>query len=228
MGYLIVFLLLFVGCESAPNPISAEAFFKRDIKITEGGKTYYGVAVLPSKSRYVLDLEFSGGLDLFTLTDCHQQISREKAGAGGIFGSRNNEIRIEYVNNFAQGTYCPIMIGGYEAVKGRHSWGFIDVQTPGETLKAEVECNGSTQTYTGVSVCQSFEGLLQRIKFGVPVTVSKQSTCEPLDSGDGKRFDFPISAGRCVYAFMEASGERRKHRLTTLGYEQILIRETRP
>ena len=228
MRLLAILIFLLSGCNGTGSVSpDASTFYKRDIRIAVAGHTYYGVAVLPSKARYTLDMEFSGTLDLFTFTDCHQQIARERAGNGGIFGPKN-QIRIDYEPKFAQGTYCPIEIGGYEAEKGRHSWGFIDFKTDAETLPAVVECNGYRVDSDGVSVCQALEGLAQRITFPVPVDTSAEATCGKMESEDGKAFEFPISKGRCVFAFRERDGARRIHRLTTLGYEKIMIREVRP
>lgn len=225
--FLLFALSACTGTETA-KIFDSETFYKRDIRIVEGNDSYFGVAVLPAKSAYSIAMKFSGQLDLFTFTDCHQQIARERAGSGGIFG-RKNEIRIEYNPSFSGGEYCPIEIGGYEAVKGRHSWGFIDFKTPKENLPAEIQCNGSTEAYVGVSICQSLQGLLQRITFPNPTRVSTSASCEPLELKDGGLwYEFPMPKGRCVYAFQEIDGAKRFHRLTTLGYEKILIKEVRP
>ena len=95
MRLLAILIFLLSGCNGTGSVSpDASTFYKRDIRIAVAGHTYYGVAVLPSKARYTLDMEFSGTLDLFTFTDCHQQIARERAGNGGIFGPKN-QIRID-------------------------------------------------------------------------------------------------------------------------------------
>ena len=52
--------------------------------------------------------------------------------------------------------------------------------------------------------------------------VSPDKKC-PLPKTEGKEFVFPIKKGECVYVFMNSAGEI--HRLTTIGYEGVLIRD---
>lgn len=223
-----IFLLVFAGflqaCTPGAETEPAEIFYKRDVRITSGGKTFVGAAVLPEQALYDLRMQFAGSLDLFTFTDCHAQWTKEKAGSGGIFAPKNR-LEFEYRPTFADGTYCPVEIGGYEAIKGRHSWGFLDFKTRREELPAKVECNGSRENRVGVSVCQSLKGLVQRISFDSMVDVNPPEGCGmPLNGAPV--FEFPMNPGRCVYAFMEVMPPHRVHRLTTLGYDKILIRET--
>jgi hypothetical protein len=226
---MAVFLIAFSGCTAAEkvDSASSEIFYKRDIKIEYGGKSYRGIAVLPSGVNYDIKITAAGKLDLFTFTDCHMEHTAEDAGQGGIF-SRKNVVDFKYSREFAGASYCPVELGGYE-VKGRHSWGFIDFQSPNETLPAKIFCNGYSENTAGVSVCQSKKGLYQKIVFPVGVETNLATdTCPMPISIDSKTFEFPTVPGLCVYAFREFSGARRFHRLTTLGYDKILIREVQP
>ena len=102
----------------------------------------------------------------------------------------------------------------------------MDFETPEAKLPAVVSCNGSEYNSRGVTVCQSKKGLTQLITFPVEVEVDPPGNC-PLRKTpgkiSGKIFKYKIPRGRCVFAFKEKAGERI-HRLTTLGYEDILIR----
>ncbi len=227
MRFLLLLVLLGCTPKEVADIASTDVFYRRDVRITLGDRVWTGVAVLPQQSLYRLSLEFAGNLDLFTFTDCHAQWTKEKAGTGGIFGPKN-EVDFNYRPSFADETYCPVELGGYEAIKGRHAWGFIDFKTSIETAPADLECNGERQSNIGVSVCQSLTGLIQRVTFLEPMEVVPPEGCGLPISDDQKTFEFPMNAGRCVYAFLEYEGNHRIHRLTTLGYDKILIREVRP
>ena len=50
--------------------------------------------------------------------------------------------------------------------------------------------------------------------------------CKPLTSKDDKIFRYNMPGRQCVYRFLaKAAGPEKWHRITTLGYEKILIRE---
>jgi hypothetical protein len=222
-----LFLALLLGCTTPGEEEKKETtFFKRDISIEFEGKKYSGTAVLPKRSSYEVKIVSAGKLDLFTWSDCHMEHTQEDAGEGGIF-SRKDTVVFNYRRDFALSTYCPVEVGGFEAMKGRHSWGFIDFESEEETLPAKVYCNGYVFESKGVSVCQSAKGKLQKIVFSVPVsTVVDDDKCPMRISSDSKTFEFPLSRGYCAYPFKEINGDRF-HRLTTLGYDKIQIREVR-
>lgn len=229
MWRIVLIAALVSGCTQVAQPLDPSNVYKRDVKILVDGVEHTGVAVLPGgQAKYTLEMTFAGRLDLFTLRSCHREVTQEEAGIGGIFGKKN-KIKIDYlpVDPIESKSYCPLEIGGFEKDKGRHSWGFIDFKTPLETMPAVVLCNGVRQGFDGVSVCQSLVGLLQQVMFNEPMKLSldkdNAEDCPEPKTADGKLFEFYPEFGRCVYAF-RALGTGRFHRMTTIGYEHILIR----
>jgi len=218
----IFFLLFSISCASQPQKLQTEIFYKRDIQININGKEIDGVGVVPMSNEYKIEIEAKGDLDLFTLSTCHREIANERAWNSGLFPNKRKtkvnfkptEIEIE--------DYCPMMLGGYEITKGRHSWGVVDFKTKEETLDARLICNGVDSNFNGVSICQAKEGLLQRIIFNTEVTVDPDEDCQ-LPILKGKIFEFSIKKGLCVYAFKGQNKEL--HRLTTVGYEHIMLRQ---
>lgn len=212
-------IALLPSCSTVTQKLDPSVYYKRDMSICVGGQCWEGAAVLPEQEAYQLDIKAKGQMDLFTLTSCHRDVSQEKLG---------DHTRVAYapVPGMEDGGGCPIELGGYEKVKGRHSWGFVDLEDPGAKLPASLKCNGQSVQSRGVSVCQSREGLLESITFPGPVEfAAPKGACALPLSKDGLTYVFALSLGECVYAFMERAPEHRIHRLTTIGYQSILIRE---
>jgi hypothetical protein len=116
-------------------------------------------------------------------------------------------------------------------MKGKHSFAFLDMETKDATLPATIKCNGNNYVSNGVSVCQSKEGLEQSIEFDTPVVWSPEAAlrkqCRDIkyEILNGNRIIYEIPNRECVYIFTEKGGDFRQHRLNTIGYEEILIRE---
>ena len=149
MKYLL--LLLLIGCTEVTPVADTSVLYKRDVRIQFEGQDYFGVAVLPARDKYDLELTFAGELDLFAFRSCHREVTQEDAGGGRIFGKKN-KVSFTYVPMapLETGKMCSVEIEGYEAGKGRHSWGFLDFETPLETLPGLSICNGVRRQYRGV------------------------------------------------------------------------------
>ena len=216
MAFLRLFVgiaaLGMVGCATVPTPLDPNVYYRRDMEIN-GRK---GVAVLARRDLYKLKLKSQGKMDLLTVSTCHREDPFYKVGY---------EYEYEYkpVEGLESGGYCPMQVGGFNRTKGRHAWAFVDFEGPDATLPARLKCNGVDALTNGVSVCQSRVGLEQEILFDVAVKTLPEARC-PMP-GDGKRFQFSVVLGECVFAFREVAAPNRVHRLTTIGYEQILIPE---
>lgn len=222
-----LFAAFFSSCTSVPQKLDVNAFYKRDMKITVNDYKGEGVLVVPhSEDGYKFEIKAKGKLDLFTFTTCHREISKEEAGQGGIFGDRK-KVKLDYIpsHGLETGTLCPVHLGGYERIKGRHSWGYVDFEGPENTLPARVLCNGNQYNARGVSICQAKVGLIQEISFPVDVLYSEDPGCPlQITSSDDKRFfRYTPTVDTCVFVFMD--DDERAHRHTVIGYEHLLIRE---
>jgi hypothetical protein len=222
-----IFIVLFalgLGCTTVRHNADPNVFYKRDMYIRINGDLFKGVAVAPLSHRYKFEITAKGKLDLFTFSTCHRDIAIEEAGEDGIFGnSRRVKYRYVPANNLEKHGMCPVLLGGYEKSRGRHSWGFVDFQTPERTVKATISCNGEVKETNGVSICQSKAGLIQKIMFEKEMIVSPDKKC-PMKKTKGLFFEYAINVGFCVFEFMEVeSGNLHRH--STFGYEKILLRE---
>jgi hypothetical protein len=221
-----VLILLMLGCTEV-NPIAeTNVLYKRDVRIGFEGQEFFGVAVLPPRERYELELTFAGELDLFTFRSCHREVTQEDAGGGKIFGKKN-KVSYTYVpvSPIETAKQCTVEIEGHEAEKGRHSWAFLEFETPLETLPGLTICNGVRKQWKGVSVCQSLAGLIQNVVFTRPVRAFHSDDCPGVYTKDNLSFEVMQGKGRCSYSFRTMGEEPRDwHRYTSFGYSEILVR----
>jgi hypothetical protein len=222
---LILAALLLVSCTDVRPIAETSVFYKRDVKISFEGQEYLGFAVLPKRDKYDLALTFAGQLDLFTFRSCHREITQEDAGGGRIFGKKNQVAFTYRPGDIETGKPCPVILEGYEVDKGRHSWAYIDFETPLETLGAVTLCNGTRKAVAGVSGCQSLSGLLQRVIFPEKVVGYGTDGCPGLITTNGEVFDLIAGNGICEYMFRTSSQPTKFHRFTTLGYTEIMVRK---
>lgn len=215
------------GCANIQHDLGIDLkggdFVKRDMQISYLDKSFEGTAVLPRADEYSLKFEALGRLDLFTLQTCHRDVSEQVSG--GLFsGKKEKSVQYKPSDIESDSVSCPVLVGGYEKRKGRHSWAFIDFEHPELTLPFKVQCNGSLEAARGVGVCQSRKGLIQRIKFEGPVLMSEKARCGVMTKVSDLVYDLRVKTGRCVWRFKEAAKEGREARLTVLGYDRVMIR----
>lgn len=225
---ILIVLPIFIYSCAIHQKLDPEIYYKRDMSIKFEDLKREGTLVLPLRDKYELELKSQGKLDLFTFTTCHRLHTQEDAG--GFWTPR--EVRYVYKPDPPmESTYaCPIQVAGY-AETGAHSWGFVDLETKDTVLPAKIKCNGEAYNSNGVTICQSKMGLLQAIEFDVEVVFSPEAQtiefCKNIKftTKDNKEFIYEIPRRECVYNFMEKNEPHREHRLTTIGFEQIIIRK---
>ncbi len=219
-------LFITFSCASTSQELDPKVFYKRDMQVKVNGLKGDGILVVPRKTSYNFDITAQGKLDLFTFSTCHREQTREKAGKKGWFADKKRR-KLTYVPApiEAEPASCPVELGGFEKKKGRHSWAFIDFEHPETNLMAHIACNGNVYKSNGVTVCQAYAGSIQEITFTRPVLAAEKNVCTILKSKNSKKFRYKMPKGRCTFRFVTKTGEEKWHRLTTLGYEKILIRE---
>ena len=222
----IILLFLATGCSSVEQKLDPKVFYKRDMQIKVNGHVGEGVLVVPKSNSYKFDIESKGKLDLFTFSTCHREQTGEKMGKKGWFADkRRRKFTYKPTAIESESLACPVQLGGFERKRGRHSWAFIDFEHESLNLPALVSCNGSVYNSRGLTACQSRAGLIQEIKFAQPVIVAEKNACIILSAKDKMTFRFKMPKGRCIFRFVNKAGPEKWHRMTTIGYEAILIRE---
>lgn len=219
--------LYITSCSTVHQKLDPETYYKRDMSIEIEGQKYEGTAVLPGKSRQEITFESAGKMNLFTFTTCFREYTQEDAHY--FFNKKKIKFKYAPEKTIELTGSCLIQAAAYNT-KGKHDWALLDIETPDTKLPATIKCNGKTWQSNGVSICQSREGLLQSIIFNVKVVVSPEASvrqeCRNIDikSDDGKIYFYKIPNRVCVYNFMEILKPYREHRLNTIGYEEIRIK----
>ena len=229
--FILITIASLYSCSApASQKLDPDMIYKKDMVVTVDGVTSEGILVVPQKDIHNIHIKAQGDLDLFTFTTCHREEIAEDVSnvteTRGFFRrkiEKKREVKLDYrPAKIEKMGACPVQLGGYEEGKGRHSWGFIDFESPSTTLKGKLYCNGSESLGATVTACQSRAGLIQAIEFEEEVFVAPTEGCE-IGYTKGTFFKFQIKKGQCVYAFMNKKLE--VHRLTTLGYEIVPIRK---
>ncbi len=217
-----------VSCVEVKKDINPDTFYKRDMIIEVNGYKGIGHLVVPQSDEYEFKIEARGELDLFVFSTCHRTITIEEAGDSGIFGNKK-KVKIKYKQvPGIEDEACPVVLEGYEVDKGRHSWGFVDFQEKNVQAMGILKCDGKVTKFKGVSTCQSSMGNLQEIEFEEEMQSATTENCPEAVSNNKKSFKVTLGRGLCVYGFRVIKAEHMGavfHRLTTLGFEKIMIRK---
>lgn len=236
MKFILPLLLLLTGClASLPvQELNPATYYVNDICFTHyvsKNKTNYfcGVGVLPYADSYDLLIENEGKLNFFAMTSCHREKTTENYDKS-IF-KKDGRIKINYEPTLEKSKACPLFVAAFNR-QGKHGWGAIFFEHPKYQLKANIECNGDNKIANGVSVCQSRQGLLQKITFQEEVVAvrpvdgpaERKEPCPVLPTKDNKTFEFLMPTRECVYGFV-SKNTKQVHIFNTIGYEQLIVRE---
>lgn len=207
---------------------------KRNFRLFRRGKTYQeitmcGVGVLPNDESYDLDVEHSSKLNFFAMNTCHREVTTENPDRG--FRKKNGNYSLNYKPTLEKGKACPLYLAAYNK-KGRHGWGTFAFESPKYALPAVMECNGDEINFQGVSICQSRYGTIQRIEFPEEVLpaepvdgpAQRKNPCPKLATKDNKVFEFIMPRRECFYGFI-GKESLKEHKLYTVGYEEVIVRD---
>jgi len=225
IAILIIFIVgLLSGCASVNQPMDSSKYFRRDIQILFAGKTFEGTAVLPSQSSYDIVLKPKADMDFLLIKSCHREMVAEKASGGGLFSKNEYKYAYTPVPKIEGVGVCPVRIDALESGSNQFSGAFIDFERDEFKLPFFVACNGASVFANGVAVCQARMGTTQVVAFDFPVRFAPPmpATCSAPQFRGG-RYEIDVSRGECSYMF--DAQDKRAGRLTTLGYEGIVIRK---
>lgn len=218
-------VLTMVGCSSVDQILTPGVFYRRDLKLSIDGQDYDGVGVLSERPRYEIVLTPRQDIDALLIKTCHRTLVFEKISGGGWFGAGKFRYTYEPIPNLESGRVCPLRVEAFNAAKSKHAWSYLDTASSRYEVTGTSVCNGASQRFTGVALCQAGKGLVQKISFDKPVRFAPvyPPNCEtPRRVKDG--YEYSPIAGECIYHF--ETQDRKIGRLTVLGFEQIKLSET--
>jgi hypothetical protein len=218
--------ILFLSCVTpVAQKLDPLIYYKRSSQIEVNGKKGSGILVVPRAEKYKIRIKTGAKMDLQILKTCHREEESEGLGRTEKFYFTPNK-GIEDVGD------CHLRIATLEYGKGRHSFALIDFENPQMfNLRANVRCSGKNWTSNGVTVCQAKQGLWQEIEFEEEVQLHpdlqagrislSNAKCEVF-LGKFKKLRYKASNRECGYVFRSDSG--RRHKLTSVGYEELLLK----
>ena len=233
-----IFMVALLSCSTVDKDtqqqLSSDKFYKRDMVIHINDQSGIGTLVANEADVYNFHVEAAGDLDLFVYKSCHREWDKQEAWNVETYKrvlfwkkkiKHKKQIKFPIkLTDIEKNKYCPVILTGCERIGGRHSWAFVDFHSKNEALPAELHCNGVVKKVSGVSICQSKYGLIQKIIFRDKVSVVRKDGCAEMKTKDDKVFTWKTSLKECPYPFVDDK-TGQVHRLTTIGYESIFIRK---
>lgn len=211
--------------------VDSAKFYRRDLVLTVNGVTREGSLVMGLKPDNVIRIWSPVDMDFFSMSNCAGERVKPKIAITTtekrfFFWTKTVESKREaefhYYPTDLETGHCPLQLYAVNS-KGVPAFGMVDFQTPNFNLNGEMLCNGEKRAFDGAEICQSRAGLFQRLTFPDTVRTSPDAECS-IGSQEGKVFEFPMNRGACVYQFRSLDG-KLKGKLTTIGYDDYLIRE---
>lgn len=210
---LLIVLLLLSSCANT-KLLDIGKSYRKTLNFTVNGEEAVGTLSAKKKSHYHMEIYVPQKPRLVKLTSCHQEKVFQKPGKSIEFDYRPDP-DVE-----AGELPCIVEISALED-SGKNQWGMIDFKLPSETLSATVYCNGDVFTTKGSHICQSRQGLIQKVEFDRTITSYAPEGCNKIEPEKGKQFYFSTTEGNCFYLFYDEAGSL--YRLVTFGYNEVLL-----
>ena len=229
--FLIIFFIFIstlISCATTPNQtLSPAVYYKNDICFWHLGEKFCGVGVIPESEEMYLTLDTHNDIRTLMMTTCHREVDTNDPDKG--LRRKNGIVTVEITPTLEKGRACPYYFAAFND-KGKHAWGTIAIKSDKYSLKAIHECNGKTLDVEGVSICQSKEGLIERITFEEDVLITKpingpaerEEDC-PVLNVNGNVVEYVNPNRECLYGFIGKSS-KKMFQLYTIGYEEIVVR----
>lgn len=218
------FQFLVSSCESipiftpGPDKDVREKFYKRTLKMTVNGKTCDGVCVVPKALTYKITAKFDAVVDRIRWNTCHKFEHVVQ---------RTNTYSFTYspVPELESRKSCLLAIEGLSH-HANHQWGVLEFEGyEGLNVPATLYCDGSYEKPVGVGICQSLQGLTQRIIFKEPMEVVHHDHCpSPKKVDRGYTWDWQTGPRYCLYRFYTVK-DYKQFRLVTIGFDEVWDKE---
>lgn len=209
--------LVLAGCSTVEFTPEPKVYYKRDIRVEVNDEWHSGAFTVSKQVSYKLKIKAADDNDIVLLRTCaREQYSEDEGGTW--------KVTYTPIDPEERSPACPLRIYSLDA-KGKNAFGFMVLQDP-EKFKLPVytRCNGRHTFQTGVSVCQTKEGLLQALVFSEDVVIEPSAPHCDFKQSTGREFVFGTPNRECSWAVVGLeSGKEMIH--WSLGYEKLMLRE---
>lgn len=220
LAALATTLYVVASCESipifkaGPDPSVRGKFYKRTLRMEINGKQCVGACVVPKALTYQIKLMFDAHVDRIRWNTCHsfQHI---------VIRAKEYTFSYNPVPELESRKSCLLAVEGLSH-HANHQWGILEFEGyEGLSVDATLYCDGDYRKPKGVGICQSLQGLTQRIIFKQAMEVVHPDRCpQPRAVDRGYTWDFDTGPNYCLYRFYEKK-TYKQFRLVTVGFDEV-------
>jgi hypothetical protein len=234
---LLAIALSLAGCATAgvqpatdqkPNSV-----YQLDLYGNLDGVAFDGVGVGSSAKTHSIRIESRTDVNEMDIQTCHRFERYEDVIQTGWFHeNRGFEYSYTETPGIEDNGYCIVRLAAFtKQVGAGQAYGLLLFHSPRFTLPAENICNGADGKTSGASVCQSADGLVERLKFPGQVITARTkpdgSTIPMMCEGrfiDPQTFEYKMPLGECVIEFAEVQAPNRKYVHLARGFNKTQYR----
>lgn len=213
---ILVFVLQIVGCGSIPLPqTQTNIVYKLDLNGLIDGKRWDGTAIGSATQSHDITIESPTDVNWMRILSCHRFESYPDVIKTGWFRvNRGYRYHYQEAPGIEDTGLCVLRLQAFtKALKSDGSpqgsaYALMLFHNSQFTLQAQNICNGEQGTGTGTTICQSMNGLRQRLKFTEQViTTSNPSDGTNAPSPcqghfiDAYTWEYETSLGECMVVF---------------------------
>ena len=240
---LLLGLLGLAGCATTGGPVSAPTPPPRQELILSGsidGVDFTGVGIGSAAKNHNIVITSPVDVNYFQLQSCHRSEQYPDFITTGWFNNNHSkQVSYNEADTIEDTGDCIVRFCAFSKTVGAPpaACGMLDFHNPKYVLPGENICNGVNGNFTGTAFCHTQIGLIERIKFPVPVQVAPQITPpanDPLNRVPywitnqcvGKFIDsqqtlwqYQMPSQECVVIFDEIEKPHRRAKLTVVPYD---------
>jgi len=223
------------GCQSLPqaltNATNPSAVYELDLSGTLDGVPWEGVAVGSSASSHTIDITSKVDVNYFRIISCHRSKKFEDVIKTGWFAKNSYEYIYSEAPGIEDTGFCVLRLQAFSKDVDSNgkpvgsAFGLMLFHNDQFNAPAENICNGADGATNGTSVCQSMQGLIQRLRFKKPMIQANPPASDQIPAPCQGKFIDPLTweytapKGECVAVFGEAAPPHRMYLHLSFGFD---------
>lgn len=232
-------LLFMIGCTgTSPTVTPPSVVYEADLYGTVDGQPFTGVFVGSAGSSHSFSIQSKTDVNVMTIQSCHRFMHFEDVIQTGWFQpNRGFTTSYDDAPGIEDTGYCVVRLGAFtkQVVNGvpvGQAYAIGLFHSAKYALPGENICNGADGGTTGSSICQTMNGLIERLRFKGQVITARP---KPDGSGlvpqmcavhqvDSNTWEYTMPVGECVVEFGEVAAPQRKYIHLARGFSNIQYR----